>query len=321
MKFEFPDVADFPENVAPRLEGPFPLPMHAPTVEAFVQHVDEDVAHISGFGSREKEIQKMCSKRVIAASKLYSQLREPSEQSAIFETGMIHDTRDTDHLLDLVYDDLRGLLNEDDKDDLPIDAIDHAVMRKDRDLLAAVTGFLGDMLGECAAYYGRPYAVDSVTVHVSKPTDRHHYQQFRDCDTVTRLLNLHVDPKPGVMKAIIYLGDVDEFNGPFQTIPGSNQWERDELQQIYAWGNSIGNYCHTPVHRHVANAYPSALRRNAVIGRLIPDDSEMGEFLWENLESWTSDKGNVFVFDPCMMLHRGGLCQTGVRCNLQVRLR
>ena len=60
--------------------------------------------------------------------------------------------------------------------------------------------------------------VASVSLQYSTPEDRHHYQQLRDMETTTNLLNLHMDPKPGIVKSIIYLEIED---GPFQAIPGS----------------------------------------------------------------------------------------------------
>lgn len=158
--------------------------------------------------------------------------------------------------------------------------------------------------------------VSSVAVQYSTPNDKHHYQQFRDCKTATKLLNLHLDPKPGVVKSIIYL-DIED--GPFQAIPESYEWEWDEEERIYAWGNSVGNYLHTPLHRQVVASLPKEKRKNAIVGRLIPDGSELSDFLLSKLVSYTDD--NVMLFDPCFTLHRGGLCQSGTRTNLQVVFR
>ena len=188
-----------------------------------------------------------------------------------------------------------------------IKSIDRATTRKDPSALKIVSDFLG-------------VQAKSVTVHVSNPGDKHHRQQFADCKAVTRLLNLHVDPKPGIVKAIIYLSDVTLEDGPFQFIRRSNEWKVDHIQRIFAWGNSVGNYLHTPEHRRVANAFPSRFRRNAIIGRLIADDSRLGNYLLEKLTTYTSDKANVMIFDPCYNFHRGGQCRSGQRINLQVVL-
>lgn len=168
---------------------------------------------------------------------------------------------------------------------------------------------------------GDSVVVRAVTLHVSKPGDQHHSQQFKDCEETTSLLNLHLDPKPGILKAMIYLSDVGPEDGPFSYIEGSHKWGYDEMDRIFAWGNSVGNYCHTPTHRIVANAFPKRFRGNAIIGRLIPDFSKLSDELTKALVPYHSDTANCMVFDPSFGFHRGGQCESGTRVNLQVVLR
>lgn len=320
MRFEFPDVASLPDNIEPV----FPEKV---SFEPLAGDWRKDIAkwfrlatNVMRLPLEESRILQKQLNSVARAAALKETLRPARKDSAIWSTGMMVDKLDTDPLIDTFYKDIKTLIDQEPYEPA-IEQIDHAITRADTAARNAVRHHLRHFLSEVNAYRDRVYDIDSVTVHVSKPTDRHHYQQFRDCETTTKLQNLHVDPKPGVMKALIYLDEVGESNGPFQTMPGSNHWEIDPVDQIFAWGNSIGNYCHTPAHRRAANALPRKFRGNAIIGRLLPDGSEMSNMFLDGMTTWTSNMANTFVFDPCFMFHRGGLCQKAMRVNLQVRLR
>ena len=90
------------------------------------------------------------------------------------------------------------------------------------------------------------------------------------------------------------------------------------MERIFAWGTSVGNYCHNPEHRIVANAFPKRYRKNSIIGRLIPDGSELSDFLLAETTEYLSDTATVMIFDPTFGFHRGGICKSGTRINLQV---
>lgn len=318
--FRFPDVADFPDNHAPVNDNIPPVLDWHDDFDGCLKELFMLTVSQSRLDQTEAQILQNQLRRVSQAEHMYHAL-SPINDGALAQEGVIGEKLDTDPLLDFFYDDIRDLLAR-PSEEPEIDKIDSVTVRKDEAATKAVTEYLnqGRLLKEASHYRGRELKVRDVTVQVSRPSDRHHYQQFRDCETVTRLLNLHVDPKPGITKAIIYLGEVDDSNGPFQSVSGSHHWRRDEIDQIFAWGNSVGNYCHTPGHRRAANALPKPYRGNAIIGRLIPDDSDMCQFIEARLESWPSEKANTLVFDPCFLFHRGGLCKTRTRVNLQARL-
>lgn len=301
IAFEFPDSAVFPENEAPVYEGD-----DGPDF-AEASRFSQDLAALKlraldFLGERENAILNEQINRIAHTEVLYR--RSPR---STMEPGIVFFHRDTARLESFFAEDIRKALCLPPPAD--VKTVDGAIVRKDRAAKEMVARFLG------ATRLPR-----SVTVHVSRPGDRHHYQQFRDCKTTTRLLNLHMDPKPGVTKAIVYLSEVTEEDGPFQFIAGSQDWEIDPIQRLFAWGNSVGNYLHTSEHRRVASAFPSRYRRNAIVGRLIPDGSDLSEILLRSLKTFTSDVANVMVFDPSYNLHRGGQCRTGMRVNLQVIL-
>jgi hypothetical protein len=295
MRFEFPDVADFPENTEPRNEDDF---------EGDIEEVREYVSDWGKFGCYENGILSQQLTRVRQAQRMW-------EQNGPSHMPIIAKEIDTSPLRAYLKDEIEAVQNMRPSGDLK--SIDRTKRVPIDDI---VTGFLKTykILDEIREY--RDVRVSNVNLQVSKPGDRHHYQQFADCKTTTALQNLHLDPKPGVMKVLIYLNEVGRKNGPFQYIK-SDHWDYDE--RIYAWGNSVGNYLHTPIHRRVANAFPRRYRANAIVGRLIPDDSPLSDFFLENLTTYTSE--TVMAFDPCFNFHRGGLCEEGERTNLQVVLK
>lgn len=156
-------------------------------------------------------------------------------------------------------------------------------------------------------------------LHICTPEDTHFTQTLQDCTTTSQLIGMHVDPKP-VMKIIIYLNEVTEAAGPFCFVPGSHRWYFDETELLVAKGNSTGNYLHTPDHRQVALMFPARFRKNAIVGRFILDGTPLSHQLLRREVQYTSAIGNCLAFDPGNGFHRGGLCTTNNRINLQIVL-
>lgn len=279
MRFRFPDPVDFPENVEPTYE---------------------DGLRFDDLTEHEKAIFRGQMLRVKQAKALYANWPKSRCTPHTFKC-------DASKLWVVFNKDVRTLW--DSKPTGDVKYADRAIVRQDVEALQAVQDALPN----------DRFKVRDITVQVSRPNDKHHYQQFYDCKTTTRLLNLHCDPKPGVVKAIIYLNEVSQYNGPFQYIPESMRWTYDHLDRQWAWGNSIGNYLNSPEHRRAYNSLPKECRGNAIVGRLIPDDSDMSKILRSMLRSLIGANTGI-LFDPSYMFHRGGLCEEGERINLQVRL-
>ena len=162
--------------------------------------------------------------------------------------------------------------------------------------------------------------VANVVLHIARPTDENWKQFLYDCKTVTKTTNLHIDPKENVMKAMLYLNDITEDDGPFSYVEKSNRWIYDDLQNIFGRAISTGSYCHTRDSRAAVFQFPKQLRVSHNFGRLLLDDTEEQERILEQEKLFTSDKGNLCVFDPAGM-HRGGICKTGTRIALQILMK
>jgi hypothetical protein len=331
MNFDFPDVADFPENMAQK------FPEHIKMDHLFIDQYQfkSDTRELAtiitktmGLNEDHQRILRKQINRIVGAARSYygykaakrrDDLRGGIAYEKLMEYGVHAVKIDTSELVGMFEKRARDL--EKRKRAVGLTDYDRAQIDNSPATLKAIHRLLDSHgLLEAGTRYrgGNDLSVRSATLHVAKPGDRHHYQQFRDCEASTKLLNLHFDPKPGIMKAIIYLGEVKANDGPFCFIKGSHMWQYGEMERIFAWGNSVGNYCHTPDHRIVANAFPKRLRGNAIVGRLIQDDTRLSKQLRRMLHPYLSAEANVMMFDPTFGLHQGGNPTSGMRVNLQV---
>lgn len=163
--------------------------------------------------------------------------------------------------------------------------------------------------------------LDTVALHVARPNDSHHYQTLSDVPGNPKTISFHMDPKFNVMKAIVYLNEVTETNGPFTTVPKSNRWYHPEFERIIACGNSVGNYLSSPDHRKAMSIFPDVMTKNVIMGRYFEDGSDNSNILLNNMHKYTSEEADCILFDPAQTIHRGGLCDESERVNLQIIMR
>jgi len=83
------------------------------------------------------------------------------------------------------------------------------------------------------------------------------------------------------MKAMLYLNDITEDDGPFSYVEKSNRWIYDDLQNIFGRAISTGSYCYTPQSRAVVFHLPKQLRISHNFGRCLLDGSEQQEMILE----------------------------------------
>ena len=141
-------------------------------------------------------------------------------------------------------------------------------------------------------------------------------------DPATRYLHIDSSPPRGVMKILLYLTQVKPDNGPFQYVLGSHRLG-DGLG-----GRLIRRTLHragdlqkwNPESRRRFMALPRFLRRKAEIGGDLLDGTDVVDALLQAERSFTSDDGNLILFDNAG-LHRGGLVENGRRVIAQIILR
>ena len=141
-----------------------------------------------------------------------------------------------------------------------------------------------------------------------------------DCDTITKTTNTHIDPKEDVMKAMVYLNDVDEDTGPFCYVEKSNRWVYDSVQDIFGRSITTASYCCDPESRKKVFQFPKFLRVSHNFGRLLLDGTPEQDKILNEQTIFTRSMGNVCVFDPAG-IHKGGICNSKNRIALQVLMK
>lgn len=179
------------------------------------------------------------------------------------------------------------------------------------------------VLDIASSYTTLDMKMSNLTLHISSFDDKHIFQTFNDPTYRPKTINMHVDPKWGVIKLIIYLTETTAEDGPFCFVPGTvNLGNSVELNA--AKSNGVVNYLQTKAERSAYAKLPSQLRVNSIFGSLIDDSTQLSRTLIQNeykLDS--SSYGNLFIFDAGLGIHRGGQpskpgCQ---RIALQIALR
>jgi len=239
----------------------------------------------------------------------------------LFENGISYLKVDTKILRTKLEDEINNLLKQPDWRPPP-GRFDRA-KQLDNDIIKVVNDMF-ESLGilQAATKYNKfkPLKVANVVLHIAKPTDQNYKQFLYDCKTVSKTTNLHIDPKENVIKSMMYLNEITEDDGPFSYIEKSNRWTYSKEQDIFGRAISTGSYCHTPESRAVVFQLPKQLRVSHNFGRLLQDGTEEQERLLKQEKLFTSDKGNLCVFDPAGM-HRGGICNKGNRIALQILMK
>ena len=327
--FVFPDIADFPDVVdEPKYKGNGNEQSVAIMKEA-IQKNDLNMFQ-NGYQYYMKSVDTKLFNKLNTMFQFYASFEDnrieldlPSNKiyEDLFENGISYLKLDIKELQDKLEQDINNLLRQPDWRPPP-GQFDRA-----KQLGPEFVKLVNDMFREKGVLQGASkynkgiqLQVKNVVLHIAKPTDQNYKQFLYDCDTLTKTTNLHIDPKEDVIKAMLYLNDITADDGPFSYVEKSNRWIYDDLQNIFGRAISTGSYCHTPESRAVVFQLPKQLRISHNFGRVLLDDTEQQNKILEQEKLFTSDKGNLCVFDPAGM-HRGGICNKGTRVALQILMK
>ncbi|MDP3772312.1 MAG: phytanoyl-CoA dioxygenase family protein [bacterium] len=193
--------------------------------------------------------------------------------------------------------------------------------RKSPEFFQAVAGLL-DGLGiirRAEHYRGYPLRLTNLAVQVGDPEDsdwRNHFKDVGVADPPTAYY--HIDGSLGHMKALIYLTEVGEENGPFCYVPGSNTvlgvWEHAIR---YANDKAKTDSC-DPERRKIFAALPRAFQKKSEFGNDMREG--FNALLKNEYKILSARDGNLFLFDN-NILHRGGMVAQGRRIILQINFR
>lgn len=179
-----------------------------------------------------------------------------------------------------------------------------------------------DIFNIANRYYNCNFILKSATLHRSTDEDEHNIQTLNDLvkDKPPRHKNCHIDPELNV-KCMIYLSNVEMKDGPFHYVKGSNLYHKDNIVlKNIAKANNVYNINNNFDKRREFLCLPKNFQNSSNFGNYILNDSKNGLFLKDNLKPFTSDMGNLFLFDP-EGIHMGGNTNGGERIAIQVILK
>lgn len=175
------------------------------------------------------------------------------------------------------------------------------------------------ILSSVRNYLGSRAEVRGVAIQINDEHDRFWRAHFDDHGLpIPSTVFFHIDNTYGVVKAIFYLSEVGDENGPFSYVPGTHRadvgwFEALILRAVDIW---IDVY---PQERHLFEALPRPLRRKAKFGDDLRPGDPRGQWLLDHERVMTSKDGDVFVFDV-KGVHRGGMVRKGERRIIQVMM-
>ncbi len=194
----------------------------------------------------------------------------------------------------------------------------------------------GGIFEALSALYGRTFDKVGFSIHVSHPGDRW-FHVFDDVGLpVSATADYHYDEAYEVPKAMIYMNDVGEDQGPFSLVPESQKWAnlgswlnyKKELQIMLAQyrreevnGAAVGNNVsifRTPEVREVFASLPAGLRGVIKPGDQILNDTEMSREVLAKEKRIVGEAGTFGLFTGSHVMHRGGIAKQGERWALQV---
>lgn len=192
------------------------------------------------------------------------------------------------------------------------------------------------VLDAVSAYTGRKTRVVGLALELSVPQATWWKNAIEGLERPPETLYAHLDETISCPKAIVYLTDVTEQNGPTGCYPGAYEaMQLNPLQELIGRVlGTVGTRPDSPLKDYYAKEYhqsmnsenfrrhfmrlPESLRFNSHLGWDVMPGSELENQLAENERKMTGPAGTFIAFDGARLLHRGGLMQQGERVALQV---
>mgnify|MGYP001500004624 CR=1 FL=1 len=177
------------------------------------------------------------------------------------------------------------------------------------------------LLDEARAYLSRDVSVKACFIILSTPSDQQYKHFLGDVKKFNKkYINFHIDPKGGLVKAMVYLNNVEEKSGPFQIVDKSINLNIDPVKMIFARAISTANYCDSYEKRLLINSLPKGLRSSLNFGRMLKKDSNLTHFINKNISTITSEEANTILFIPDKTIHRGAVCESKNRLAMQIHI-
>lgn len=219
------------------------------------------------------------------------------------------------------------------RDDLSVST--GATVRAIRRILNREFRSLG-VLDAVSAYTGRKTQVLGLALELSVPQATWWRNAIEGLERPASTLYAHLDETISCPKAIVYLTNVSEQNGPTGCYPGAYEAMRlNPLQEMVGRViGTVGTRADSPLKALYAKQYhqsmnsetfrrhfmrlPPSLRFNSHLGWDVMPGSDLEAELAVSERKMTGPAGTFIAFDGARLLHRGGLMQAEERVALQV---
>lgn len=200
----------------------------------------------------------------------------------------------------------------------------------------------GGVLALASAYMGCEMAWLYAALDFSHPGQTWYKGCYADAGVSTaKTVYMHFDADTDIIKAMLYLSDVEPTNGPFRFVRGSHSWSRSpfvfalhkafDVEQTKCFemeadglDYKLGYYrprFHLVDHRRDVLALPTSFRGTTHFGDDILDGSELSRELLAEEESFLGKAGTMVLFDGSAGIHRGSQVESGERWAVQIAMR
>lgn len=170
-------------------------------------------------------------------------------------------------------------------------------------------------LAAAAGYLGRPARLIDVNPQINDASDGFWRDVFPDTglNEIPATAYCHRDASGGDLKAIFYMTDVGDRNGPFSYVLGSNRMAVSRVDDLICEANDSNGLAATDLcSRSLFAALPRKLRQKCSFGNDLTEGSELGREIKAGLWSIKAPKGSIVLFDT-KGIHRGGMVEDGER--------
>lgn len=170
-------------------------------------------------------------------------------------------------------------------------------------------------MAAASCYLGRPARLIDVNPQINDRSDGFWRNVFPDTGQteIPATAYCHRDASGGDLKAIFYMTDVGDRNGPFSYVLGSNRMAVSKVDDLICEANDSNGLAATdPRARSLFAALPRKLRQKCSFGNDLTEDSELGREIQAGLWAIKAAKGSIVLFDT-KGVHRGGMVEQGER--------
>jgi len=168
------------------------------------------------------------------------------------------------------------------------------------------------------------------------PNYSHHRQQWfriQEQEAISATNYYHIDKDRNMVKILIYLTDVNDQDGPFKYVKGSNLWKKSICTFALHYGidfkvntlligkeSDFKNNIFT-TRTDILSQFPDAFIGSTHFGDFLHRDSDTTKLLLDESVVFTRKRGTLIIFDGGMGVHSGGNAHGGERLAIQIGYR